>query len=159
MPVLYLQESASSPHIFDLLSAEGVLLEEVIAPGLLRVLPAAQAYLLGGSFDAQRMLSFVEAAIQGTLSAGYTGILITGEMAWSLSGAKGVEQLKTYEALLNAVVDKYPTVTIVCQYDLLRFNGQGVLDALLTHTCIHIQEGRAPGLYGLEKADIPSSFL
>src|SRR5438067_7019095 len=38
VPVLYLQESDSPSHLLDLLSAEGVPLEEVIARGLLRML-------------------------------------------------------------------------------------------------------------------------
>src|SRR5713226_7145085 len=67
VPVLYIQESALSSRLLELLRAEGLPLEELIARGLLRLLPPAQAYLLGGSFDTQRMLSFVEAAILGAL--------------------------------------------------------------------------------------------
>jgi len=156
VPVLYIQESALSSRLLELLRAEGLPLEELIARGLLRLLPPAQTYLLGGSFDAQRMLSFVEAAILGALAAAYTRILIIGEMTWSLEVGLDAEQLKSYEALLNPMVEKYPAATIVCQYDLRRFNGPGVLDALLTHPSVHLSLGRVPGFYGLDKADPPS---
>ena len=156
VPVLYLQESVSPSRILDLLSAEGLPLEEVIARGLLRMLPPAQAYLLGGSFDAQRMLSFMEAAIIGALEAGYARIFITGEMAWSLEVGLDAEQLKTYEALLNPLVEKYPAATIVCQYDLRRFDGPGMLDALFTHPSVHVPSGRASGFYSLENAGLTS---
>ncbi len=150
-PVLYIQDSTPYNHLLDLLGTAGLPLEDLIARGLLRLLPPAHTYLLGGSFDVQRMLSFIEAAILGALAAGYTRILIIGEMTWSLEVALGVEQLKTYEAQLNPIVEKYPQATIVCQYDLRRFNGPGVLDALLTHPSIHLPQGRGPGFYGLEK--------
>ena len=153
VPVLYIQDGGPSYRILELLRAEGLPLEDLIARGLLRVLPPAQSSLLGGSFDAQRMLSFIEAAIVGALEAGHKRIFITGEMTWSLEAGLGTEQLKTYEALLNPIVEQYPTATIVCQYDLRRFDGPSVLDALLTHPSVHISQGRVPGFYGLEKAD------
>jgi excisionase family DNA binding protein len=152
VPVLYIQESALSSRLLELLRAEGLPLEELIARGLLRLLPPAQTYLLGGGFDSQRMLSFIEAAILGALAAAYTRILIIGEMTWSLEAGLDAEQLKSYEAQLNPIVEKYPAATIVCQYDLRRFDGPGVLDALLTHLSVHLSLGRVPGFYGLDKA-------
>jgi hypothetical protein len=156
VPVLYIDDGAPPYHILELLYAEGLLLEDLIARGLLRVLPPTQTYLLGGSFDAQRMLSFIEAAILGALEARYKRVLIIGEMTWSMEVGLDAEQLKTYEARLNPIVEKYPAATIVCQYDLRRFDGPSVLDTLLTHPSVHIPLGRVPGFYGLEKAGLTS---
>jgi excisionase family DNA binding protein len=156
VPVLYIQDDPLSRHLLDLLCAEGLPLEDLIARGLLRILSPAQTYLLGESFDVQRMLSFMEAAILGAVEAGYKRILIIGEMTWTREVGLDAEQLKTYEAGLNPIVEKYPAVTIVCQYDLRRFDGPSVLDALLTHPSVHIPLGRFPGFYGLEKAGLPS---
>jgi excisionase family DNA binding protein len=151
VPVLYVQDSTPPYRLLELLHAEGLPLEDLIARGLLRVLPPAQTYLLGGSFDSQRMLSFIEAAIQGTLEAGYKRVLIIGEMTWLLDVGLDAEQMKTYEALLNPIVERYPAATIVCQYDLRRFDGPGVFYALLTHPSVQVSLGRVPGYYGLEK--------
>jgi excisionase family DNA binding protein len=156
LPVLYIQDSGPPYRILDLLRAEGLALEDVIARGLLRVLPPSQSYLLGGSFDAQRMLSFIQAAILGALEARHKGILIIGEMTWLLEAGLSAEQVKTYETLLNPMVEQYPRATIICQYDLRRFDGPGVLNALLTHPSVHLPLGRVPGFYGLEKADLTS---
>jgi len=95
------------------------------------------------------MLSFVESAILAALEVGHTRILLTGEMTWSLSGTPGSEQMMSYEEELNPLVDKYPGVTIICQYDLRRFNGVSILDALLTHPSILVASGRVPGFYGM----------
>jgi len=133
----------------ELLHTEGLPLDDLIARGLLRVLPPELSYLLTGRFDAQRMLSFVESAILAALEVGHTRILLTGEMTWSLSGTPGSEQMMSYEEELNPLVDKYPGVTIICQYDLRRFNGVSILDALLTHPSILVARGRVPGFYGM----------
>ncbi|GAC1347796.1 MAG: hypothetical protein NVSMB27_14010 [Ktedonobacteraceae bacterium] len=151
LPVLYIQDGGPPYRLLELLGTEGLPFEDLIARGLLRILPPAQTYLLGGSFDIQRMLSFVEAAILESLEARYKRILITGEMTWSLEVGLNAEQLKTYEMLLNSIVEKYPAATLICQYDLKRFDGPGVLDALLTHPSIQLPLGRVPGFYGLKK--------
>jgi DcmR-like sensory protein len=96
------------------------------------------------------MVAFMESAILAALAAGYDRVFLTGEMTWSLSNAPGAEGMMHYEALLNPLVDKYPAVTIVCQYDLKRFDGPSVLDALLTHPSVHIPSGRIAGFYGSE---------
>lgn len=152
-PVLYLYDSTPSARLMEQLHAEGLLLDGLIARGLLRVLPPDQSYLLTGRFDAQRMLAFIEEAIQSTLAVGHSHVLLTGEMTWCLSGSAseipGVEQLVTYEALLNPLLEKYPTVTLLCQYDLKRFDGASILDALLTHPSVHLANKLIPGFYGL----------
>lgn len=150
-PVIYLQHSTTSEQLMERLHAEGLPLDKLIARGLLRVLPPAQTYLLPGHFDSQRMLDFLETAILALLEAGHKRILMTGEMTWSLHGTPGAEEMVQYEERLNPLVDKYPAVTIVCQYDLKRFSGDVILDALLTHPSILVSPGNglATGFHGL----------
>ena len=149
MPVFYNQESRSLEQLMELLRAEGLPAEDLIASGLLQVRQPSESYLLTGRFDAQRMLAFMESSILAAVAAGHDRVLLTGEMTWSLSNPPGVEGMMKYEAALNPLVEKYPGVTIVCQYNLKRFDGSGVLDALLTHPSVHISSGQVPGYYGL----------
>ena len=149
VPVLYIQDSTPPERLKELLRAEGFLVEDLISHGLLKILPPEEAYLLTGRFDAQRMLAFIESAILGAIAAGHDRVLLTGEMTWSLPDTPGAESMMQYEALLNPLVDKYPGVTIVCQYDLKRFDGPSVLEALLTHPSVHVSSGRVAGFYGL----------
>jgi excisionase family DNA binding protein len=149
VPVLYIQDSTPPERLKELLSAEGFPVDDLISRGLLKILPPTEAYLLTGRFDAQRMLAFIESAILGAYAAGHDRVLLTGEMTWSLPDTPGAEGMMQYEALLNPLVDKYPGVTIVCQYDLKRFDGPSVLEALLTHPSVHVSSGRVAGFYGL----------
>jgi excisionase family DNA binding protein len=148
-PVIYLQHSTSSEELMERLRAEGLPLDKLIARGLLRVLPPTQSYLLPGRFEAQRMLDFLEMTIQAALETGHKRMLLTGEMTWSLPATPGSEEMMKYEELLNPMVDEYPAVTIVCQYDLKSFDGVAILDALLTHPCVHVSGRRASGFYGV----------
>lgn len=149
VPVLYIQDSTPPERLKELLRLEGLPVDDLIASGLLRIIPPEEGYLLTGRFDAQRMLAFMESAILGALAAGHKRVFLTGEMSWSLPDAPGAEGMMHYEALLNPLVEKYPAVTIVCQYDLRRFSGASVLEALLTHPSVHVPSGRAAGYYGL----------
>jgi excisionase family DNA binding protein len=149
VPILYIQDSTPPERLIELLRREGLPVEKLIARGLLQVISPDQAYLLTGRFDAQRMLAFMESQILAALARGYKRVFLTGEMTWSLPNAPGAEKMMEYEALLNPLVDKYPGVTIVCQYDLRRFDGASALDALLTHPSVHVPSGRVPGFYGL----------
>jgi excisionase family DNA binding protein len=149
VPVLYIQDSTPVERIVELLNSEGLSTGDLFKSGLLRILKPEEAYLLTGRFDAQRMVAFMESAILGALAAGYDRVFLTGEMTWSLPNAPGAESMMEYEALLNPLVDKHPGVTIVCQYDLKRFDGPSVLEALLTHPSVHVPGGRVAGFYGL----------
>jgi len=146
-PVLYIQDSTPPEQLKTWFSEGGLDVDSLLANQLLRILPPNQAYLLTGQFDTQRMLAFMESAILAAVAAGHARVLLTGEMTWSLSGPPGAAQMMTYEALLNPVVEKYPEVTIICQYDLKRFNSASVLDALLTHPSAHLPSGLVAGYY------------
>lgn len=147
-PVLYIQDSTSPPELLQRLRDEGLDADDLLARGLLRILSPDQAYLLSGRFDAQRMLAFMEAAIRAGRAAGHQRVFLTGEMSWSLGHAPGAERMMAYEALLNPLVEKYPEATIVCQYDVTRFDAAGVLDALLTHPSAALPTGMVGGFYG-----------
>ena len=108
VPVLYIQDSTPAERLMELLHAEGFPVDDLIARGLLRILPPEEAYLLTGRFDAQRMLAFMESAILGSLASGYNRVFLTGEMTWSLPDAPGAESMMQYEALLNPIIEKYP---------------------------------------------------
>jgi excisionase family DNA binding protein len=146
-PVLYMHDSTLPERLVERLRAEGLAIDDLLAGGLLRILPPAQSYLLAGRFDPQRMLAFMESAILAGLAAGHGRVFLTGEMTWSLANAPGAERMMTYEALLNPLVEKYPAVTIVCQYDLQRFNAASVLDVLLTHSSAQLASGLVDGFY------------
>jgi excisionase family DNA binding protein len=146
-PVLYVHEDNSRADVLARLRGEGLDPKQMTTDGLLRLLVPADAYLRSGSFSPQRMIDFMEGAILDRRAAGHEAMLISGEMTWCLSGAPGVEGMIEYEARLNDLLARYPKVTIVCHYDMLRLNGAITLGALCSHPHVHLPSGILPGYF------------
>ncbi len=147
-PILYVHEEQSRADVLMRLCADGLDPDQMTAGGLLRLLVPAEAYLRSGSFAAERMIDFMEAAILDRRAAGHETMLISGEMTWCLSGAPGVEEMIDYEARLNELLLRYPLVTIVCHYDLHRLSGAVTLGALCSHPHVQLPDRMVAGYYG-----------
>jgi excisionase family DNA binding protein len=146
-PILYVHEENSRADVLSRLRGEGLDPKQMTTDGLLRLLVPVEAYLRSGSFSPQRMIDFMEGAILDRRAAGHEAMLISGEMTWCLSGAPGVEGMIEYEARLNDLLARYPKVTIVCHYDMLRLNGDITLGSLCSHPHVHLPIGMLQGYY------------
>jgi excisionase family DNA binding protein len=135
-PTLYIRSASSESRIKEWLASEGLDFDEVTKSGLLQLLAADQTYLRAGHFSADAMVAFVRQMIIRASSEGYPAHLITGEMDWYFSRAPGVEEIHEYERRLNFLQDEFPEVTIVCQYDVSRFEVEAVVEACCTHPLI-----------------------
>lgn len=132
-PTLYIRSATSQAQMREWLASEGLDFDEVMRSGLLQLLTADQAYLKSGHFSADAMVAFVRQMIIRTNADGHPAHLVTGEMDWYGSGAPGVEEMHEYERRLNFLQDEFPEVTIVCQYDVSRFDVETVVEACCTH--------------------------
>ena len=126
---------------------EGWDAERLTQDGLLRLLVPAEAYLRTGSFAPDRMIDFMESAILDRRAAGHQVLLLSGEMTWCLSGAPCVEGMIDYEKRLNDLLARYPEVTIVCHYNLLRLSGAVTLGALCSHPHVQLPDRLLPGYF------------
>jgi hypothetical protein len=96
------------------------------------------SYLVGGGFSREDMLGFWTDHLNAAADDGFPFSRLVGEMTWALRDAPGVDQLVRYEAELNRVAPKYPTV-VLCLYDLDRFNGQVIVSIVKTHPKVLIR--------------------
>ncbi len=146
-PFIYIHEEGARADVHARLAAEG-LDPAVLEPrGLLRLLVPSEAYLRNGSFSAPRMVDFVESAILDRRALGFTSMLVSGDMSWYLTGAEGREGMIAYETALNDLLGRYPDVTIVCNYDMVRLGGELTLGALCSHPHVHLPDRFMPGFY------------
>ncbi len=104
----------------------------VLASGQLSILTAEETYLSNGYFSPEKTLDLMETYLRTAREEGYGEVRVTGEMTWALQERPGVERLMEYDAMLNQVLPGYPHVTI-CQYNVTRFSGDTIMDALKTH--------------------------
>ena len=102
------------------------------SPGLLEVTTWNDAHLKGGSFDQDRMMAALEAMIRDHAATGRPPMRHVGQMGWVFSRPPGIEQLVSYEASVNEVLNRGKTPT-VCVYDVRRLSGSMMMDLLRAH--------------------------
>jgi DcmR-like sensory protein len=105
---------------------------QLVESDQLDVRHANDAYLRTGGFSADAMLNFFNEFVATATNAGYDSIRIAGEMSWFLDEPPGSDEFFDYESELNRTVPSYPGA-VLCLYDLERFGGGVVVDALRTH--------------------------
>ncbi|MBF0430135.1 MAG: MEDS domain-containing protein [Fibrobacteria bacterium] len=152
--VIYITNSRTSDVIIDYLEDSGVKTDGYIAKGQLVFLTANDTYLREYSFTPQSMLELLKQETQRAVSEGYTALRGTGEMSWAAqkplnasslsskheqilmnwlqSPVPGSERLIEYEYLLNEFFPKNK-ISVICQYDIDRFEADTLISVLQTH--------------------------
>jgi hypothetical protein len=102
------------------------------SPDLLEVTTWNEAHLKGGTFDQGRMMTALDEMIRDHAASGRPTMRLVGQMGWVFSTPPGIEQLVSYEASVNEVLNRGKTLT-VCVYDVDRLNGSLVVDLLRAH--------------------------
>lgn len=83
--------------------------------------------------DAEAMCRFVEHSIFVASRAGLRTFRLLGDMTWCLDLGMSQDELFAYERQFNHEIGhRFPMVS-VCQYDVRRFSGPAVLNALKSH--------------------------
>ncbi len=147
LPTTYLHQASSREQLIERVHGEGIDAQDAINRGLLRLVPARDSYLRQGVFSADFMISFMRLIMVRMRDDGFRKHLVTGEMDWFFSDTPGVEDIHAYERRLNKLLDEYPDVTVVCQYDITRFDSENVLEACCTHPIVHLDEQLRRGFF------------
>jgi MEDS: MEthanogen/methylotroph, DcmR Sensory domain len=115
----------------------GVEVEEAMGTGQLEVRPWQDGPLRGDRFDQDTWVASFEQVLQSGPAAGYAQTRFLAEMEWALVDLPGVDDLIEFETNVNHVVPKYED-TVICAYDLSKFEATVVIDALRTHPVVII---------------------
>jgi hypothetical protein len=99
---------------------------------LLEISTWHEAHLKGGAFDQRRMMTALDQMIRDHAATGRPPMRLVGQMGWVFSSPPGIEQLVSYEASVNEVLNRGKTPT-VCVYDVRRLSGSLVVDLLRAH--------------------------
>lgn len=121
------------------LAAEGVDVAREIEQGHL-VLSSEQSHLIDGTFDVDRMIESLEAAIRQAMKDGYQGLWATGDMSWEFGPQKDFSKLVEYEHRLEELFHKYPYFSGLCQYHRDSLPREAVQQGLVVHPAIFINE-------------------
>ena len=110
----------------------GINVSAVLRKGAVVEGTHADAHLAGGRFDTERMLRFLNDAVESALNDGFTGLRTCGDMSWLLEQPDGADDAIEYEALLNQFF-RGVRAAGMCQYDTRRLPPDLVHNALATH--------------------------
>jgi hypothetical protein len=105
--------------------------------GQLEVRPWQDGPLHGARFDQDTWLASFEQVLQSGPATGYAQTRFLAQMEWALVDLPGVDDLIEFETKVNYVVPKYHD-TVICSYDLSKFDASVVMDALRTHPVVII---------------------
>jgi hypothetical protein len=119
------------------LADAGINVQEAIEIGQLEVHPWQDGPLRGDRFDQDTWLAGFEQVLQSGAAAGYAQTRFLAQMEWALADLPGAEDLIEFETRVSQVLPKYHD-TVICAYDLSKFNAGVVIDALRTHPVVII---------------------
>lgn len=114
--------------------------DKYLRQGQIEIIPYNEWYLLGGTFDDDRVFAGWVSKLEQALARGYDGLRLTGNTFW-------LEQehwraFTEYEAWVNSVIGKYRMLAL-CAYCLDRCDSAAVIDVVQNHQFALIkQEGK-----------------
>jgi len=106
--------------------------------GALVLVTKHEGHLAGGTFDPDRMISMLHAAVKDALDAGFNGLCAAGDMTWLLDEAPGSEKLAEYEARLNHFYAMNRALGL-CQYNRSKLTDAALDHGIATHPCIRME--------------------
>jgi len=95
------------------------------------------AYLRDGRFEQDRMLAFLQEALESGRKQGFAMTRLVAHMEWATGDSPGVEDLVEYETRINHMWPRHEDA-VICVYDLARFRADIVMDILRTHPVVLI---------------------
>ena len=103
--------------------------------GHFSVATTREAYCPTGIFVPDEMLDRLSAFYTRSVTEGYAGARVAGEMSWAVRDIPGSLRLIEYEARVNTTLIQYPG-TAICQYDAHCFNSRMLRAVLAVHPMI-----------------------
>jgi PAS domain S-box-containing protein len=114
--------------------------DDYLRNGQIEVISYQDWYLLGGTFDDDRVLRGWVSKLEQALARGFSGLRLTGNTFWL--ERNHWHAFMEYEAKVNDVIGRYRMLAI-CTYSLDKCDGAAVIDVVRNHQFALIkQEGR-----------------
>ena len=131
---LYVGGTRAALQRFDVaLQAAGLDAGALMERGVLIELTHAEAHLIDGRFDCERMLRMLDDMVGQAIADGFSGMRLCGDMSWLLLEAPGSAEVGEYEARLNQFFANTRSAAM-CQYNRQRLPLPLIDMALATHS-------------------------
>jgi MEDS: MEthanogen/methylotroph, DcmR Sensory domain len=118
--VFHIVDGEHRPERMRRLEEVGISPAAARRTGQVEIRPWEDAYLRGGRFDQEAMMTLLEETLRGAKADGFGQTRVWANMEWALGEFPGVEDLVEYETRINHLLPKYHDL-VVCAYDLTKF--------------------------------------
>ena len=135
--VFHIVDPEHRPERMRRLEEVGISPAAARRPGQVEIRAWEGAYLRGGRFDKEAMITLLEETLRGAKADGFGQTRVWANMEWALGEFPGVEDLVEYETRVNYFLPSYDDL-VVCTYDLTKFGASVVVDILRTHPLVII---------------------
>jgi MEDS: MEthanogen/methylotroph, DcmR Sensory domain len=134
---IFLVDPEYQPEHLRWLEQSGIDADALRRRGQIEIRPWEEAYLRGGRFSQDAMLSLIDELYATSNANGFSQARLWASMEWALQDRPGVADLVEYEARLNYILPRYDHIT-VCVYDLAKFSASVIMDVVRTHPLVII---------------------
>ena len=108
----HIVEGGHRPEHLRRLEEAGIDAARAQQRGQLELRPWEDAYLRGGHFDQDAMLSLIEAVLTDGKAQGFPLTRLVANMEWALEDRPGVADVVEYETRLNFILPKYDDAVV-----------------------------------------------
>ena len=115
----------------------GIDLAAAQSRGQFDMLDWSQTFFRAGPFDIEEQLAALEGALKSGREMGYPVSRYVAHAEWALEKGASLDLLLEFEARVNHIWPRNAD-TVICTYDLSRFSGRVIIDAIRTHPMIII---------------------
>ena len=135
--VFHIVDREHRPERMRRLEEAGISPAAARRPGQIEIRAWEDAYLRGGRFDQEAMMTLLEETLRGAKADGFGQTRVWANMEWALGEFPGVEDLVEYETRVNHLLPRYHDL-VVCAYNLTKFGAGVMMDVLRTHPLVII---------------------
>ena len=135
--VFHIVDPEHRPERMRRLEEVGISPAAARRPDRVEIRPWEEAYLRGGRFDKEAMITLLEETLRAAKADGFGQTRVWANMEWALGEFPGVEDLVEYETRVNYLLPKNDDI-VVCAYNLTKFGAGVMMDILRTHPLVII---------------------
>jgi len=132
--------------------SSGVSVDEARARGQISFVEGEHVWLADSRFDPELLLDRLSNFRDDADSEGWNGVRIIAEVSPVIPEMPGGGRLIEFEVEVNRLLRDRP-MSMVCQYDLRRFNGAILMDVLRVHPFIMIRGSVMPNPFYFPAGD------
>lgn len=132
----YIGEMPEQRLAEELLGYQDISFQKAKESGSFVSEPTQDFYMKDGIFDPNRISQQWRTLVRDSLSEGYPGIRIVGELLPEWAELGGCTTLLMYESRVNAEFPASAPVRVICQYDVRCYDARTIMGLLKAHPMI-----------------------